>query len=48
MADHQTLEFTVMFNRLDNLEDLMLIPVYSQSGEHLDEAIRIERIVKQY
>ena len=48
VADHQTLEFTVMFNRLDNLEDLMLIPVYSKSGEHLDEAIRIERIVKQY
>ena len=46
VADRQTLVFTLMFNRVDKLENLTLVPVYSQTGEHPNEAIPIERIVK--
>ena len=38
-ADDKTLEFTVLFSRLDGLENLTLVPEYSQTGEHPDEAI---------
>ena len=45
-ADEQTLVFTLMFNRVDALENLMLIPDYSRTGEHPNEAISIEQLVK--
>ena len=46
VENEQTLVFTLMFNRVNKLEHLTLVPVYSQTGEHLDEAIGIEQIVK--
>ncbi len=45
VADEQTLVFTLMFNRAEKLDHLTLVPVYSQTGEHLDEAISIEQIL---
>lgn len=46
VENEQKLVFTLMFNRVNKLEHLTLVPVYSQTGEHLDEAIGIEQIVK--
>ncbi|MBR3743275.1 MAG: DUF4179 domain-containing protein [Clostridia bacterium] len=46
VMDQQTLVFTLMFNRVDKLENLTLVPVYSQTGEHPNEAIPIERIAE--
>ena len=46
VENEQTLVFTLMFNRVEKPDGLTLVPVYSQSGEHLDEAINIEQIVK--
>ncbi len=38
--------FEQLYSHMEILEGLSLVPVYSQSGEHLDEAIRIEQIIK--
>ena len=42
----QVLIFEQLYSHMESLEGLSLVPVYSQSGEHLDEAIRIEQIIK--
>ncbi len=42
----QVLIFEQLYSHMAILEGLSLVPVYSQSGEHLDEAIRIEQIIK--
>ena len=46
IADEHTLVFSILFDRADSLENLTLVPVYLQSGEHPDEAIRLEKIIK--
>ncbi len=46
VSDEQTLVFTLMFNRVDKLDHLTLVPVFSQTGDHLEEAISIEQIIK--
>ena len=38
--------FELLFQHMDSIEGLSLVPVYFQSGEHPDEAIRIEQVVK--
>ncbi len=40
------LVYELILPRIDNVEGLTLVPEYSKSGEHLDEAINIEKIVK--
>lgn len=45
-VDGQTLEFTFLFSRPDGFENLTLVPQYAQTGEHPEEAIRIEKIIK--
>ena len=45
-VDKDKLVYELVLPRMDNVEGLTLVPEYSKSGEHLDEAISIERIVK--
>ena len=40
------LAYDLILPRPDSLDGLKLIPVYSQSGEHVDEAILVEEAVK--
>ena len=42
----QVLIFEQLYSHMESLEGLSLVPVYSQSGEHQDEAIRIEQVMK--
>ena len=46
LTDGTTIEFSLLFSRLDQLDNLTLVPEYSQTGEHPDEAISIEKIIK--
>ena len=45
VLDDQTLAFTLLFDRVEEAEQLTLVPEYTQSGEHPEEAIRIEKAV---
>ena len=45
-VDKEGLFYELVFPRMDNVEGLTLVPEYSKSGEHPDEAISIEKIVK--
>jgi hypothetical protein len=45
-VDKEGLFYDLVFPRMDNVEGLTLVPEYSKSGEHPDEAISIEKIVK--
>ena len=42
----QEILFEQLYPHMERVDDLSLVPVYTQSGEHMDEAIRIEQIVK--
>ena len=43
----QEVFFEQRYPHMESMEGLSLVPVYSQSGEHADEAIRIEQIVME-
>ena len=45
-AAEEGLVYELVLPRMDNVEGLTLVPEYSKSGEHADEAISIEKIVK--
>lgn len=45
-AAEEGLVYELVLPRMDNVEGLTLVPEYSKSGEHPDEAISIEKIVK--
>ncbi len=38
--------FEQLYPHIESIDGLSLVPVFSQTGEHADEAIRIEQIVK--
>ena len=38
--------FELLYQHMESVEGLSLVPVFSQSGEHMNEAIRIERMIK--
>ena len=44
-AAEEGLVYELVLPRMDNVEGLTLVPEYSKSGEHADEAISIEKIV---
>ena len=41
-----SIDFDLLYARMNSLEDLTLVPEYSQTGEHPEEAIKIEQIIK--
>ena len=45
-VDKEGMVYELVLPRMDNVEGLTLVPEYSKSGEHPDEAISIEKIVK--
>ena len=45
-AAEEGLVYELVLPRMDNVEGLTLVPEYSKSGEHPDEAISIGKIVK--
>lgn len=46
IADEQTLVFSLLFSRMDSLENASLVPIYAQTGEHPNEGIPLERIME--
>ena len=42
----QELIFEQLYPHMESIEGLSLVPVYSQSGEHMEEAIHIEQVTK--
>ena len=45
-VDKEGMVYELVLPRMDNVEGLTLVPEYSKSGEHPDEAISIGKIVK--
>ena len=45
-VENEGLIYELVLPRMDNVEGLTLVPEYGKSGEHQDEAISIEKIVK--
>ena len=45
-VDKEGMVYELVLPRMDNVEGLTLVPEYSKSGEHPDEAISIEKNVK--
>ena len=43
-AAEEGLVYELVLPRMDNVEGLTLVPEYSKSGEHPDEAISIEKL----
>lgn len=43
-ADETTIVYDMLYPHMDNLDGLTLVPEYTRSGEHMDEALTIQAI----